>query len=82
MESIDGEAAVFAENPAVEMLGLLTSFEGSIGGEGFAGFLDFDGIGQIGQRDDFETVRLEEVGEFDAFLAVVGAKDEMHGRKR
>ncbi len=82
MEGIDGEATVFAEHPAVEMLGLLAGFEGGVGGEGFAGFFDFDGIGQIGQGDDFKAVRGEELGEFEAFFTVVGAEDELHWRKR
>jgi hypothetical protein len=79
LEGIDGEAAIFAEHPAAEMLGLLAGFESGVGGEGFAGFFGFDGVRQIGQRDDFKAVRGEELGEFDAFFAVVSAEDEVHG---
>ena len=60
------------------MFGLLTGFEGGVGGKGIARFFNFDGTGKIGQRDWFEAGGLEQFAQFDALLAIVGAEDELH----
>ena len=59
------------------MAGLLRGFEGRVGGKCVAIFDDFDRIWKVGQRRDSKAARREELGELKAFLAVVGADDEI-----
>lgn len=62
------------------MCGLLGGFERGIAFEGVAIFDDFDGIGEVIERDDTKSPRREQLSKFIAFLAIVRADNEREMR--
>jgi hypothetical protein len=80
-EGIDGQPAIFAEHPAMQMPGLLGCLGRSIFRESLAGFFNLNCFGQIGERQEFDPQRSKQFGQLDALFAVPRAEDEVHGDK-
>jgi hypothetical protein len=61
------------------MLGLLNGFEAGILRKRGTGFVDFEGVGKIGEDFESEAIRGEEFFELDQFFAVARAENEEAG---